>query len=107
MIEHSWRIRAAERDYCMRKRDDRSRRIFEFICHYTDQYGFPPTLGEIAADEGYKSNSGVIRHLDKLEKWGWIERYHGNARSIRILRRERPAATSRRPNSSQRYLRLR
>ncbi len=91
----------------MRKRDDRSRRIFDFICRYTDQYGFPPTLGEIAADEGYKSNSGVIRHLDKLEKWGWIERYHGNARSIRILRRDQSAAKGHRPSSSRRYLRLR
>lgn len=91
----------------MRKRDDRSRRIFDFICRYTDTYGFPPTLGEIAADEGYKSNSGVIRHLDKLEKWGWIERYHGNARSIRILRREPAAARGGRANPSRRYLRLR
>jgi len=91
----------------MRKRDDRSRRIFDFICRYTDTYGFPPTLGEIAADEGYKSNSGVIRHLDKLEKWGWIERYHGNARSIRILRREPAAARDGRASSSRRYLRLR
>ena len=70
----------------MKYRDNRSRRIFVFICRYTAEYGFPPTLGEIARSEGFKSNSGVIRHLDKLEKWGWIERYHGNARSIRILR---------------------
>ena len=70
----------------MKFRDNRSRRIFVFICHYTAEYGFPPTLDEIARSEGFKSNSGVIRHLDKLEKWGWIERYHGHARSIRILR---------------------
>ena len=91
----------------MRKRDDRSQRIFDFICRYTDQYGFPPTVGEIAADEGYKSKSGVVRHLDKLEKWGWIERYHGSARSIRILRRPASRATSGRPNFSRRYLQLR
>ena len=54
----------------MKYRDNRSRRIFAFICRYIAEYGFPPTLGEIAADEGFKSNSGVIRHLDKLEKWG-------------------------------------
>ena len=53
----------------MKYRDNRSRRIFAFICRYTREFGFPPTLGEIAADEGFKSNSGVIRHLDKLEKW--------------------------------------
>lgn len=92
----------------MKYRDNRSRRIFAFICRYTAEYGFPPTLGEIAADEGFKSNSGVIRHLDKLEKWGWIERYHGNARSIRILRRcqaDSPRANS--ASSSRRFLRPR
>lgn len=66
--------------------DNRSVNIFRFICRYTGERGFPPTLHEIAQSEGFRSNSGVIRHLDKLEKWGWIERYHGNARSIRILR---------------------
>ena len=70
----------------MKYRDNRSKRIFEFICSYTGEYGFPPTLSEIAKNEGFMSNSGVIRHLDKLERWGWIERYHGKARSIRILR---------------------
>ena len=70
----------------MKYRDNRSKRIFEFICSYTGKYGFPPTLCEIAKNEGFKSNSGVIRHLDKLERWGWIERFHGKARSIRILR---------------------
>ncbi len=76
----------------MKYRDNRSKLIFDFICRYTREYGFPPTLMEIAQNEGFKSNSGVIRHLDKLEKWGWIERYHGNARSIRILRRCNEAA---------------
>ena len=91
----------------MKNRDDRSRSMFDFICRYTKQYGFPPTVVEIAASQGFKSNSGVVRHLDKLEKWGWIERYHGNARSIRILRRSAPAPKRHRPNSSRRYLRLR
>ena len=92
----------------MKYRDNRSRRIFAFICRYTTEFGFPPTLGEIAADEGFKSNSGVIRHLDKLEKWGWIERYHGHARSIRILRPcESAPATADNANSSRLYFRPR
>lgn len=78
----------------MKYRDNRSKGIFEFICRYTSEHGFPPTLGEIASAQGFKSNSGVIRHLDKLEKWGWIERYHGNARSIRILRQRAPEGPS-------------
>ncbi|MCY3832886.1 MAG: hypothetical protein OXG85_07700 [Chloroflexi bacterium] len=92
----------------MKYRDQRSRRIFAFICHYTREHGFPPTMGEIAKDEGFKSNSGVIRHLDKLEKWGWIERYHGNARSIRILRPcDGAQARPGKPNSSRQYSRQR
>lgn len=86
----------------MKYRDNRSIRIFHFICRYTGEFGFPPTLGEIAAEEGFKSNSGVIRHLDKLEKWGWIERYHRNARSIRILRRCDEAAVKPDNSSSSR-----
>ena len=92
----------------MKYRDNRSRRIFVFICHYTGEYGFPPTLGEIAENEGFKSNSGVIRHLDKLEKWGWIERFHGNARSIRILRSCEGTPTKLdSANSSRQYFRQR
>jgi len=79
----------------MKYRDNRTKRIFEFICHYARRQGFPPTLGEIARHEGFKSNSGVIRHLDKLEKWGWIERFHGQARTIRILRQCDSAAEPR------------
>lgn len=81
----------------MNRGDKRSKGIFEFICRYSNKHGFAPTVGEIAASEGFKSNSGVIRHLDKLEKWRWITRYHGKSRSIRILRQcepEKPNASS-------------
>ena len=70
----------------MKSQNSRTKRIFAFICRYARRQGFPPTLKEIARHEGFKSNSGVIRHLDKLEKWGWISRFHGRARSIRILK---------------------
>lgn len=91
----------------MKTRDNRSKNIFRFICRYTGEYGFPPTLHEIAQNEGFRSNSGVIRHLDKLEKWGWIERYHGNARSIRILRRCESATTNEGRGTPFRQLALR
>lgn len=90
----------------MKHRDDRSRAIFEFICRFSDENGFSPTLREIARDQGYKSSSGVIRHLDKLEKWGWIARHHGSARSIHILRRP-GIALNRISNSSRQFLRRR
>ena len=64
----------------------KSLRIYDFIRRYMERNGFPPTLDEIAAGAGFRSRSGVVRHLDKLETCGWIARRHGNARSIRLLR---------------------
>ncbi len=91
----------------MKYRDNRSNNVFDFICRYIARNGFPPTLEEIAESEGFKSNSGVIRHLDKLEKWGWIERFHGHARGIRILRPCHSAASAGTANLSRRYVRQR
>ncbi len=67
-------------------RDNRTREVHRFICRFAYEKGFTPTLNEIAEHEGFKSNGGVLRHLDKLERWGWIERHHGHARTIHILK---------------------
>jgi len=66
-------------------RDNRTREIHRFICQHWQAHGFTPTLRQIADYAGFRSNSGVIRHLDKLEKWGWIERHHGQPRAVTIL----------------------
>jgi len=70
----------------MSKRDDRTREVHRFICQHWQRYGFTPTLRQIADHAGFSSNGGVLRHLDKLEKWRWIDRHHGHARTIRILK---------------------
>lgn len=70
----------------MSTRDDRTKEVHRFICSYWQSYGFTPTLSEIAENVGFRSNGGVLRHLDKLEKWRWIERYHGQPRSITLLK---------------------
>lgn len=69
----------------MVKKDERTRKIFEYLCDYEERYGYPPSLREIADKMGFISNSGVIRHLDRLEGWGWIARAEGVARGIQIL----------------------
>jgi len=70
----------------MSYRDDRTREVHRFICQWRQIHGFTPTIRQIADHVGFRSNGGVLRHLDKLERWGWIERYHGQARTIHILR---------------------
>lgn len=67
-------------------RDNRTREVHRFICQHWQAYGFTPSLRTIAEHVGFKSNGGVLRHLDKLEKWGWIARHHGQPRALTILK---------------------
>lgn len=61
-------------------------RIFDFIVSEVKAKGRPPTLREIA-DACYVSTGAVVRHLDRLEMQGRIERMPGKSRSIRVVTR--------------------
>lgn len=67
-------------------RDNRTVEVHRYICQYWQTHGFTPSLRQIAEGVGFNSNGGVLRHLDKLEKWGWIERHHGQPRALTILK---------------------
>jgi repressor LexA len=64
--------------------------VFRFVCQYSRQHGFPPSIREIAA-QCYLSRSTVVRYLDQLEAWGWIARETGKARGILILQADKCA----------------
>lgn len=68
----------------MRQRlDPMTQTVFDFIRRYIDENHFSPTLREIG--EGcYTGHTSILRHLDRLEGMGWIEREPGKPRSIRI-----------------------
>jgi DNA-binding MarR family transcriptional regulator len=55
--------------------------IYDFLQHYIDYSRKPPTIREIAAG-CFVSVGTVMRHLDKLEASGLIEREPTHARSI-------------------------
>lgn len=61
--------------------------IFQYIKDYNQEFNVMPSMSEIADATGFASTGGVLRHLDKLERWGAIERYAGQARSI-VIRRD-------------------
>ncbi len=58
-----------------------------YIQAETDARRHPPTVREICAHLKMSSPGTAHDHLAALEKAGWIERGHGRARSIRLLRR--------------------
>jgi SOS-response transcriptional repressor LexA len=62
--------------------------VFIFIEEHIKTEGFAPSIREISA-ACYMGRSSVIRHLDKLEKWGWLQRQEGKARSIVLTRQEK------------------
>ena len=62
--------------------------VYNFIEHYIQQHGYAPSLREIAMG-CYLGTSSVLRHLDKLEAWGWISREPGRARGMVLLNHSR------------------
>ena len=63
---------------------ERQRKVFEFLKEHISERGYPPTLREVAQNLGIKWTKGIEKHLQALEKKGYIKRFPG-ARSIEIL----------------------
>jgi repressor LexA len=59
-------------------------RVYDFIRRYKQEYGYPPSLREIAA-ACYLGRSTVLRYLDRLEIQGRLTRTSGVPRSIQLL----------------------
>ena len=64
---------------------DRQNKILTFIRDFLRENGFPPTLREIGKAFEISSTFGVKRHLDALEKKGYIRIESNASRGIAIL----------------------
>jgi len=74
---------------------DRQQSIYSFIEEYQIDNGFSPKITEIQQQFEIKSVNGVIKHLQALERKGWIVR-DNTARGIELLERakqQRDSAT--------------
>lgn len=58
-------------------------KVYEFIRDHIEQYGYGPSLREMAA-ACFMSHSAILRHLDRLEGLWWIIREQRKARSITL-----------------------
>ena len=67
---------------------ERQNNILIFIKDFLRENGFPPTLREIGKSFGISSTFGVKRHLDALEKKGYIRIESNASRGIAIVRDE-------------------
>ena len=67
---------------------DRQREALDFLRDYLREHGFPPTLREIAAQLQITGTLGAMRHLEALEKKGYLKRQAKGSRSITLLPQE-------------------
>jgi len=70
----------------------RQQSIYDFICSYTKDHGYPPSVREIGSAVGLASPSTVHMHLKSLEEKGYIHRDSKKPRTIEVV--EEPNSSS-------------
>lgn len=66
---------------------ERQQQVLDFITSYLDSYASPPTLREISSHINTKGTVTAIRHLEELERKGYVQRRAGSSRSIIVTGR--------------------
>lgn len=63
----------------------KERAVLEFLAQFQRQYGYSPTLAEIAQGTGHKSNSTVHTLIKSLVEKGYVQKVDGNTRVLKIV----------------------
>ncbi|HEX7042148.1 MAG TPA: transcriptional repressor LexA [Patescibacteria group bacterium] len=63
----------------------KEREVLEFLVQFQNQYGYSPTLTEIAKATGHKANSTVHTLIRSLVDKGYIQKVEGNARILKVI----------------------
>lgn len=70
------------------KLSKRQSAIYDYICSYTREKGYPPSVREIGEAVGLKSPSTVHMHLKSLEELGLIQRDPKKPRTIEVVSKQ-------------------
>lgn len=71
----------------MKNLTNRQKEVLEFIAHFTDENGYPPTVREIG-DHFDISLRAVQDHIAACQKKGYLSQCQKRSRSIRVLKNE-------------------
>ena len=63
----------------------KEREVLEYLAQFQRQFGYSPTLQEIAGATGHKSNSTVHALIKSLVDKGYIQKVDGNNRVLKIM----------------------
>jgi len=64
------------------------REVLRFLIQFQEQRGYSPTLKELAEAMGKRGPSSVHSIIKSLVDKGYIQKYEGNARVLRVLKNE-------------------
>lgn len=67
------------------KLSKRQQAIYSYICTYTEDHGYPPSVREIGQAVGLASPSTVHMHLKALQEHGLIKRDSKKPRTIEVV----------------------
>ncbi len=67
---------------------ERQEEILNFIMQFREESGYPPTLREIGKKFGISSTFGVKRHLDALQKKGYLNIESNASRGISFMKND-------------------
>lgn len=63
----------------------KEREVLEYLAQFQRQFGYSPTLKEIADATGHRSNSTVHSLIKSLVEKGYIQKVDGNNRVLKIV----------------------
>lgn len=63
----------------------KEREVLEYLVQFQNQYGYSPTLTEIAQATGHRANSTVHSLIRSLVEKGYVQKVEGNARVLKVI----------------------
>lgn len=62
----------------------RQQQVLEIVTRYVNENGYPPSLREIGKELSVSGTLGVMKHLEALERKGYLRRQEGSPRGITL-----------------------
>lgn len=68
----------------MQSLNEKESEMYRYICDFTEEHGYPPSVRDIQHALVIKSTATVHSYLTKLEMKGYIQKEQGKSRTLRI-----------------------
>jgi len=63
----------------------RQREVLDFIAHFQEARGYPPTVREVAGHFGFRSPRAAHDHMKALERKGFLRSEAGRPRALEVI----------------------